>query len=201
MSRTQDEEKAMVAPESSPGTGLRGPERAAASSVANAEDLRLLSKDELMNLYRRASAPSSVRAVEGHPAGLGLTPIILSSGRIDRWLRQYSRSQRFPWHGKSFVTLSDSQGWGWNRLAVSPVLGAFPFRTYIGPSKTDGAPTLALDFDVPRNSWLARRIWDELREVIPGVFLGPTGLRLFGRYRPLAWFAVDTTRQTPLSGI
>jgi hypothetical protein len=82
-----------------------------------------------MNLYRGGSAPSSVRAVEGHPAGLGIALIIFSGARVDRW------------HGKSFVSISDSQGWGWNRLAVGPVLGAFPFRTCIAPSKNDGAPT------------------------------------------------------------
>jgi hypothetical protein len=190
----------MAVPESAPSTGLRGRERAV-SSVVSAEDLRLLSSDELMDLYRRGSAPSSVRALEGHPAGLGIALIILSGGRIDRWLRRRSRSQRFAWHGKSFVSISDSQGWGWNRLAVGPVLGAFPFRTSIAPSRNDGAPALALDFDVPRNPWWERRMWDELREVIPGVLLGTTGLRLFGRYRPLAWFAVDITRQTPPTGV
>jgi hypothetical protein len=28
--------------------------------------------------------------------------------------------------------------------------------------------------------------------------MGPTGIRMRGRYRPLAWFAVDTTRQVEL---
>lgn len=191
----------MTVPENGPSTTLRGPGGTAASPVVCSEDLRLLSKDELMDLYRKGSAPSSVRAVEGHPAGLGLASIMLSGGRIDRWVRRYSRSQRFPWHGKSFVAISDSLGWGWNRLAVGPVLDAFPFRTYIAPSRTDGALTLVLNFDVPRNPRWGRLIWDELREVIPGVFLGPTGLRLFGGYRQLAWFAVDTTRQTPLPSL
>jgi hypothetical protein len=44
-------------------------------------------------------------------------------------------------------------------------------------------------------------VQDELREVIPGVFLGITGVRLFGTYRPLAWFAIDSGRQTPLPGV
>jgi len=182
-------------------SGLSRHDGPAPPSVACAEDLRRLSKDELWEWYRNGSAPGSVRAVEGHPAGLGLALTILSGGRADRWLRRYSRSQRFPWHGKSFKALSDSEGWGWNRLALGPFLGVCPFRTYIAPSKSDGAPTLVLDYDVPRNPWWLRLTWDELREVIPGVFLGTVSVRLFGGYRRLAWFAVDTTRQAPLRAV
>jgi hypothetical protein len=175
--------------------------RPPAPAVTCAEDLRPLSNDQLMALYRTGSAPSSVRAVEGHPAGLGLAMIVLAGGRIDRRLRRYSKNERFVWQGKSFEAISDAEGWGWNRFAVGPVLSALPFRTRITTSRIDGRPSLVLDFDVPRNPRWQRPLWDELREVVPGVFFGTTGLRLFGGYRPIAWFAVDTTRQTPLSGV
>ena len=170
-------------------------------TVSCAEDLRRLSNEELMDLFQKGSAPGSVRAVEGHPAGVAIAPILLSGGRVERWLRRYSQSDRFVWHGKSFESISDTEGWGWNRLGVGPVLAAFPFRTFLGPSKNDGAPTLVLDFDVERNPWWERLTWDELREVSPGVFMGTSGLRIFGRYRRMLWFAVDTTRQTPLCGV
>ena len=189
----------MAVLEEDPGTGVEEHNASAVTTVVCAEDLRGLSGDELMRLYRNGSAPGSVRAVEGHPAGLGIALIVLSGGRIDRRLRRYSRSDRFPWHGKSFQTISDTGGWGWNRLAAGPVLDAFPFRTYLASSRLDGAPALVLDYDVSRNPWWQRKIWDELREVIPGVYLGIFGARLFGGYRQLAWFAVDTTRQNPLA--
>jgi hypothetical protein len=166
-----------------------------APAVATGEDLRTLSLDALMALYLASPAPDSVRRLEGHPAGVGIGPIILSRGRFDRWLRRYAESDRFVWHGKSFVTVSESEGWGYNRLAVGPILDAFPFRTFVGPSRIDGRPSLILDFNVARNPWWERLTWDELREVGPGVFAGTTGLRLFGKYRPLAWFACDTNRQ------
>jgi hypothetical protein len=184
--------------EEGPGTGLEEHDASAVTTVVCAEDLRQLSADEFMRLYGSGSAPGSVRAVEGHPVGLGLALIVLSGGRIDRWLRRYSRSQRFPWHGKSFQSISDTEGWGWNRLAAGPVLHAFPFRTYLASSRIDGAPALVIDYDVPRNPWWQRKVCDELREVIPGVYLGIYGVRLLGGYRRLAWFAVDTTRQKPL---
>jgi hypothetical protein len=163
--------------------------------ISCAEDLREQSLEVLMALYRASPAPDSVRRLDGHPVGVGIGPIILSGGRFDRWLRRYSKSERFIWHGKSFVAVSDAAGWGYNRLAVGPVLDAFPFRTFVGPSQLDGQPALILDFNVPRNPWWERLTWDELREVSPGIFAGTTGLRLLGKYRALAWFACDTTRQ------
>jgi hypothetical protein len=181
--------------------GCSEPDGTGVPMVVCAEDLRLLSDDALTDLHRKGAVPSSVRAIEGHPAGLGVAPILFSGGRVDRWLRRYSQSQRFPWHGKSFESISDSEGWGWNRLAVGPLLGVCPFRTYHAPSRIDGALALVLDYDVHRNPWWQRRMWDELREVMPGVFLGIAGARLFGGYRRLAWFALDTTRQTPLRGV
>lgn len=170
-------------------------------TITCAEDLRLLTKEELDTLYRASLAPSTVKAVEGHPKGLGIAAIILSGGRVERVLRRWTESDRFVWHGKSFESFSDQQGWGWNRMGIGPVLGAFPFRTYVGPSRYDGAPTLVLDFDVPRNPWWERLTWDELREVLPGVYFGTTGLRILGKYRRLAWFCVDTTRPTPMLGV
>ena len=128
-------------------------------------------------------------------------PLILSGGRIERWVRRCSQSERCLWHGKSFDAISDHEGWGWNRIWVGPALAVCPYRTYIAASKHDGAPALVLDFDVPKNPWFERPVRDELREVIPGVFLGISGFRLFGKYHAGGWFAVDTTRQTPLLGI
>ena len=170
-------------------------------AVSYAEDLRRLSDEELMALFQKGSAPGSVRAVEGHPAGVAIALSVFSGGRVERWLRRYSQSDRFVWHGKSFESISDAEGWGWNRLGVGPTLAALPFRTFVGPSRNDGAPTLVLDYDVAKNPWWLRPIWDELREVIPGVFMGTVGLRILGRHHRMAWFAVDTSRRSPLSGV
>jgi hypothetical protein len=168
--------------------------------VSRAEELRALSHEELMALYLASPAPESVRRIEGHPAGVAVAAIILRGGRLERRLRTWAESDRFLWHGKSFVTISDNEGWGYNRLGAGPMLDAFPFRTFVGPSRIDGRPSLILDFNVPRNPWWERLTWDELREVGPGVFAGTTGLRVFGKYRALAWFACDTNRQTPMHG-
>ena len=177
------------------------PRDAKAHGFARAENLRDLSNEELLALFVASDPPQSVRAVENDPAGVGLGMSILAGGLFDRWLRRYTCSERFIWHGKSFHSNSDLEGWGYNRFGIGPVLGGFPFRVYFGPSLIDERPSLLLDFDVPRNPWVERLTWDELREVSPGIMLGATGLRIGGRYRHLAWFAVDANRQTPVTGV
>lgn len=166
--------------------------------VADAEALRVLTHQELLDRYRAAPAPPGVAALDGDPAGLGLGLAVLAGTPIDRLLRRRARRPDFGWHGKSFRSQSRRHGYGFNRLATGPVTGALAFRTEIAASRVDGKPTIALDFDLPRNPRPLRATLDELREVIPGIYMGSTGIRMRGRYRPLAWFAVDTTRQVEL---
>ena len=130
--------------------------------------------------------------------GLGLG--VLAGGRLDRWLRRRAARPDFLWQGKSFRSVDAAGGYGFNRFGRGPVLGALAFRTAIADSRIDGRPTIALDFDIARNPWPQRAALDELREVFPGVYMGPAGVRLRSRYRILAWFAVDTTRQVGTTG-
>ncbi len=127
--------------------------------------------------------------------------MLFAGGKFERWFRRYSKHPRVIWHGKGFRSFSDQAGWGYNRLGLGPALHAFPFRTFIGPSKLHEGPSLVLDFNVPKNPVGERQTWDELREVAPGLYLGASGLRVFGRYLQLVWFAVDANHQAPLIGI
>jgi hypothetical protein len=169
--------------------------------VSDLDDLRPLSNDQLMAVFRNGLAPTSVKVVDGDPKCAPLSPVRFAGGRFERWFRRYAKSDRCIWHGKGFQSFSDQAGWGYNRLGLGPALQAFPFHTFIGPSKLDDAPSLVLDFDVPKNPVGERQTWDELREVAPGLFLGASGLRLFGRYLHLLWFAVDANHQDPVLGV
>jgi hypothetical protein len=164
------------------------------------ESLRGLAHDQLLERYRRASAPTSVAELDGDPAGVGLGLGVLAGSWLDRWLRHRAARPNFVWHGKSFRSIDAERGFGFNRFGRGPVLGALAFRTEIAESQIDGRPTMALDFDVARNPRPQRAALDELRQVSPGVFMGPAGVRSRARYRVLAWFAVDTTRQVGLAG-
>ena len=152
--------------------------------AAGASELRSLTHEALLTRYLEGGCPERVDVLDGDPAGLGLGLSVLAGGRVDRAMRRRAAGPRFVWHGKSFRSLTATEGYGFNRFGVGRVIGALGFRTSIGRSVLDGRPAIALDFATP--------VRDELREVSSGVFLGPTGVRLRGRYRQLAWFAIDT---------
>jgi hypothetical protein len=165
-----------------------------------AHELRSLNADQLLERWKAGTVPDTIRMLDGDPRGLGIALHILTGSWFERWLKRYSLKETFPWHGKSFRSTSDTEGWGWNRIAIGPILDIFPFKTRIGTSAVDGKQSIILDFNVPRNPWWERLTWDELREVEPGVFLGLTTLRLFGRQPIMLWFAVDTTRDSEWHG-
>ena len=161
--------------------------------ITNAIDLRERTTAELMDLFRKGGAPASLALLEGDPCGVGIGLNVWAGGWFDRWLRRRAALPRFAWHGKSFRMKSETEGWGFNRVGRGPLVTVFPFKTGLGPSVIDGGPCVIIDYDVPRNPWWERLTYDELREVGPGVFLGVTTLRLFGRRPVVLWFAVDTT--------
>lgn len=158
-----------------------------------AEDLRLLTTAELMDLFLKGHTPETLEAIEGDPRGVGIGMHMMAGSWFDRWLRKRVAKDRFVWHGKSFRMKSVTEGWGFNRVGRGPLVAIFPFKTSIGPSVIDDKRSVIVDYNVPRNPWWERLTWDELREVAPGIYLGMTTLRLFGRYKVALWFAVDTT--------
>ena len=69
---------------------------------------------------------------------------------------------------------------------------ALAFATSAGPGALDpGVEVLRIDYDLPGNAPLVRRILDELVEVEPGVYLGQALLRRRGGHSRLAWFALE----------
>jgi hypothetical protein len=68
----------------------------------------------------------------------------------------------------------------------------YPFALSFGPSALDGERCVVLDYDLAENPWIIRRIRDELREVTPGLFLGPALLRTRTEPKLTLFFALDT---------
>jgi len=117
------------------------------------------------------------------------------TGAIAQPLRRWAASPSFVWEGKTFQASSDTRGVGHNRVHVPRALGRqnlFPFATSFGPSAIDGKPTLILDYDLAVNPPYIRKIHDEIREVSPGLFLGPAMWKSSPTDRALVlWFALD----------
>jgi len=150
--------------------------------------------DELEALYRAASVSTTMHAADGALVGRMLAVRGLP-GPLAGSLRRWAASRSFLWEGKTFQASSETRGVGHNRVFVPRALGhqnLFPFDTLFGPSAIDGKPTLILDYDLDVNPGYIRHIHDEIREVSPGLFLGPAMWKS-GRDKTLVlWFALDS---------
>ena len=167
---------------------------AAQMSQHTLDSLARLSFAELEALYRRAAAPTSIRAADGALRGRMLAVRGLERGPVAAWLRRFAGSRSFVWEGKTFAARSDRDGDGHNRSAAPGVLGRqnlFPFTTRIDRSEIDTAPTLVLDYDHGVNPPYIRRIHDEIRELAPRLFLGPAMWKRARGPVTVLWFALD----------
>ena len=158
------------------------------------DSLARRSHDELEALYRNATLPKSMHAADGALVGRMLAvrglPAMLGAP-LARW----AASPSFVWEGKTFAAASDTRGRGHNRVNGAGVLGRqnlFPFETSFAASAIDGKPTLVLDYDLRENPSYIRRIHDEIREVVPGLFLGPAMLKRAHDKLLVLWFALES---------
>lgn len=160
------------------------------------------SDDALEAVFRASPAPTTIEPLDGHPVGLGLKigrgldflrrgPL----GFVGRRVEADSLGPDFTWNGKSFHAHAKTTGRGINRLRLWGVQAGFPFEVKIAPSLIDGKPCIALDFTVDENPWWEKPTYDELREIAPRVYMGPSMYKTKQGVRILAWFGVDANRQ------
>lgn len=158
------------------------------------DELALLDGAALLDLYRRASVPDDLRAVAGEPVGRMLAVRGLERERpLFRVIRAFAGLSLFPWEGKTFSARDASRGGGINRVRLGPArMTWFPFETSVETSVVDGKPCIYLEYEQPGNPWFIARIRDEIREISPGLFLGPAMWKdRRGGATHVLWFAVD----------
>ena len=157
------------------------------------DSLATRTSEELDALYRVATCSRSMHAADGALRGRMLA-VRGVPGAIASPLARWASSSSFVWEGKTFAADSDTRGVGHNRVRLASVLGRqnlFPFETSFGPSAIDGKQTLILDYDLAVNPPYIRHVHDEIREVSPGMFMGPA---MWKRERDkvlVLWFALD----------
>ncbi len=153
-----------------------------------------MASEQLDALYRQGQLPESMARLDGKPKGRMLAVRGLDTTPLSFPLRLLASSRLFPWAGKSFRSATDKTGEGINRINLTLSQRTwFPFNTVIEPSVIDGKPCIYLDYDLAGNPWFVRRIRDELREVAPGLFLGPAMWKQKDAGAMLVlWFAIDT---------
>lgn len=158
------------------------------------DELASLPGRELQALFLSGRVPSSLAALNGAARGRVLQLRHLDHSVLRALLRPLFASRHFPWQGKRFDTRARRSGKGDNCLRLPFVeLRWFPFRARVGKSHIDGQDCVLLDYDSASNPRPVRRIRDELREVSPGVYLGPVLWQRRGALPALLlWFALDT---------
>lgn len=168
------------------GSGLA----ARTATARTLDDLAAMDLDALADLYARGSTPARMSALDGDRIGRMLR--VRRTGPIARPLARFAASAGFPWGGKSFRATGDATGTGINRVRLWGRHRLFPFATFVGTSVLDGRPAIVLDYDQPENPDAIRHIHDEVREVAPGLFLGPACWKVEkGTPALVLWFALS----------
>lgn len=157
------------------------------------DELAQQSEATLRARYEAGSAPAEFFQRAGRPKGRMLAVRGLGSPGPFEALRRLSAHRAFPWGGKSFMTRASELGAGVNRVRLGRArFEWYPFETKLDRSLIDDRPTILLDYDKPENPFFIRRIRDELREIAPGLFLGPAMWRDDrGGAAFVLWFALD----------
>ena len=171
-------------------TTTKSPAEAFPPGPRTLDELAALDVAALTALYKIGRMPASLAALDGNPRCRMLSVRGLDAGAPAGLLRRFAASNAFPWAGKSFATEAPDRGRGINRVRLAGERRWFPFTTSIEPSAIDGAPCIFLDYRQPENPRAIQMIRDELREVAPGLFVGPAMLDT-GNAPPrlVLWFA------------
>ena len=152
-------------------------------------------------LFREGHVPS--HALDGPYAGDLITTVLgTAADRVTAALADLY----MPWRGKVFDAAQHAGGNLFDASSAplirpfdpnvreegAGLVRAYPFRTYTGFGAVDRDRTvLKIDYDLPANPFgPIRRVLDELAEIAPGYYLGKAHLRLHGRYRTVAYFAL-----------
>lgn len=160
------------------------------------DELSVLRSGDLETLYREGDVPERFSALNGRPRGRVLAVRHLESPFLFALSRAVTGSRLFPWEGKNFASTGKRCGGGQNRInLLVREFDAFAFRTRVEKSMVDGKPCLLIDYSQGGNPWPLNKIRDELREVSPGLYLGPSLWRRDRNSRPLLWFAIDARLQ------
>jgi hypothetical protein len=163
----------------------------APQNMLSIDDLRKMTFSELEEVYRNAKRPAALSDLNGPALGAMLAWRKPASGPVASLLRSFGESSVFPWKGKTFNSESNERGEGINRIDFKFTKTEwFRFGTRFDASFLDGQQSFVLDYSRPGNPPLIRSIVDEVREVAPGLYLGPAALKVKGKPRPVLFFSV-----------
>lgn len=158
------------------------------------DDLSSMDYAELDELYRDGRVPADFSALDNKPKGRMIAVRGLADTPLHPVVRAISRLPLFPWDGKTLTSTGTQTSDGINRIKLGVTMDWFPFKTRVEKSVIDGKDTIYLDYEQPGNPIFIQKIRDELREVAPGMYLGPAMWKTGPSEAAMVlWFALDTT--------
>lgn len=160
-------------------------------------DLANLNFSELGALYEAGTVPADLGVLGKQPNGRLLAVRGRDRGTSAKVVRYIGDPRHSLWIGKR-VSITDGglTGSGTNRVKFGPDI--FPYVLVVGPSLLDGKDTIVFDYEHADNNAIGRRLYNELRQVAPGVFLGlVTWKTRRGIRAHLAWFGVEADAAGP----
>ncbi len=133
------------------------------------EDIRKLSRAELLRLYHAAEAPDFGKIKGEYRAEI--LPVGPFAFVADFYTHKIFGPGR--WQGKAFFPLLETSGWGYNIFALKNgnLARTCRMNTYIGPSNMDDKNSFHLDYS-PWNGYLNYTMHDEIRAINPTLLLG-----------------------------
>jgi hypothetical protein len=140
---------------------------------ATAEDLKRLSKAELMQLFHAAESPD-FQSMKGE-----YKAEVISAGVMSPLAELFIHHLFGPgrWIGKAFFPFESRSGWGYNLFSekknegAPPVIRCCKMATRVGPSYIDDKESFHLDYS-PYNRSINYTLHDELRKIHDTLFLG-----------------------------
>jgi hypothetical protein len=165
----------------------------AMTTPSTLDDLAALSSADLGALYAQGGVPADFSALDKHPRGRMLAVRGVEKTPIKALLGEFAKLGLFPWDGKSMTSTGTQTGEGVNRINLGPIKQTwFTFTTSVQTSIVDGQETIVLNYEHPGNPAFIRKIHDEIREVAPGLYLGPAMWKTGDTAKTVLWFALDT---------
>src|SRR5258708_3154617 len=131
--------------------------------------------DQLQNGFSKGKTPKNL---EGFYKGT--LALVIPKYPIEYFGNFFSKFW-LPWHGKTFT-----KNKGINNVSFG--ITAFSFSTKITKGIEDNINLLQLNYDVPENPSMIRKIIDELVEVEKNNYLGKAYLKEKDSYRLVAFF-------------
>lgn len=109
-------------------------------------------------------------------------------------LKRFINLGWFPWRGKRFEEVTPTESKGINRFRIGPIkFLRFHCETFISPPLVGTNEVYRLNYDLPGNPGIIRRVRDDIKKVDEGVFLGSANILWRGTHHFAAYFILQST--------